>query len=318
VNYFSVPVNTSNPYLSTNEIIENDYCVLMLPNITTPAKLVLFCHGSGEPVYANSSSLDNNSKKLPAALFCACGYAVLCVNGLPKTYSDRNGLSYGRPVGNWMAIESSIRAVDYVIDNYNISQSGIYVYGESQGGMTAMNFIENSSHKINACVLDSPAISMKYHQLNISGALTNLKHFYGFNNISEYNENAVQGLDPYARNTTHVEDASSFLLNGNELAEGEEMKITSVRFSKTPIKFFLGKTDISTRAYVSQIVAKQLKNSGQFVSLSLYNIGHCVGQNSPTIGRVLVDNKEYQVTQPMVDMIDWFLRFGGNNMISLI
>lgn len=325
INYFSVNVNTKNPFkynwglvedsaTNDNAEIDKDYCLLMLPqghtNTANPLKLVVFFHGSGEPVYENSSPITTFAT---ANYFLYCGYAVLAVNCLPKKYANDNGLGYGRPVGNWMGIESANKAVEYVCNNFNLDMLQLYVYGESQGGMTAMNFVECGGFKINAVVLDSPAISMKYSQLNISGALPNMLHFYGFNNVESFSQEKVAGLDPYSRNCTEIIDADTLQKTGLYLLNSELNKIKSTRTIVSPTKFFLGSVDSVCPPFASQIVAKQIKNAGQFCECLLYNnIGHCVDQLCAKIKTINVNGSEYQVSQPMIDMAEWFCRFGGN------
>lgn len=352
--YFTVPVNSKNPFkykdlqLTTpaeaadTEEIYNDHCVLRLPqghsSLSKPIKLVIYFHGSGEAVFPNpklppyvTSGIVEYRNQIPTNLFLSCGYALLAVNGLPYDYAKKYiepvlpegesfNLAYGRPVGNWMAIESANKAVEYVCQNYNIDKNEIYVYGESQGGMTALNFIELGGYKIKAAVLDSPALSMLYHQCQIGASVPYVMNVLYGTEPDSFDATKVVGLDPYTRNCSKVEVKEDFTITNDRYLTTEELeKITSYRFAKCPIKFFLGAIDASTKAYASQIYAKQLKNGGQFTECNLYDgIGHCTDQKSPKIGDFMYNEETVPLSQPEVDMVLWFNRFGGNNMVEII
>lgn len=122
-----------------------------------------------------------------------------------------------------------------------------------------------------------------------------------------------KSLDPFARNCDKIEDRDDYTrTDGRWLSATELAKVTSKRISNCPIKFFLGTADTTTPAYPSQIVYKQLKNAGQFVACNLYSgIGHCVDQNAPVIGTFEYRGNTFNVTQPTIDMVNWWARFGG-------
>ena len=110
-------------------------------------KVVVFFHGGGEAVTENAG-FENFA---PAVHFLYRGYAVLATNGLPHKLASENGLSVSRPVGNWMAVESAGKALDYAIKNFNIDRDGVYAYGYSQGGMTALNFVDLGNFNVKSC-----------------------------------------------------------------------------------------------------------------------------------------------------------------------
>jgi hypothetical protein len=212
-----------------------------------------------------------------------------------------------------MWIESVCKMVEKVCREWNCDRNEIYVYGESQGGMGALNFVECGAIPVKACVLDSPAISMLYSQLNIPNAHGNLKFFYDFDNAESYSTEKVYGLDPFSRNCTKIEDKADYtLINGRYLSSTELNKCTSKRITRCPVKFFLGAEDTTTPAFASQLVYKQLKNAGQLTSCDLYlDVGHCTDQNSKVIGTFSYRDKTCNITKPTVDMALWWARFGG-------
>lgn len=321
INYFSVNVMVDNPFDPNEDMTYNydkDYCLLLLPENHTsksnPLKLVVFWHGSGEPIYENQSSIENSRT---ANFFLKCGYAVLAVNGLPEKYAKDNNLSYGRPVGNWMATESGIKAVNYVIENFNIKNE-IYVYGLSQGGMTAENFIEFSNFNIKCVVLDSPAISMKYSQLDIYSAIKNIEHFYGFNSKQNFQREKVLGCDPFTRNVDTDESLENYKVDNNIISQEELNKVLSKRHHDIPLKVYLGDKDTTCKPYVSQIYVKQIQNYGDLAEYELFNnVDHCVDKYSETIGYITNKNIKYEVSKAMYDMSFWFYRFGGYEPTTL-
>ena len=326
VEYFDVPVHTSDvrsvndaALVQDSAAIDYDHCVVMTPTkqVTGKRKLVVFFHGSGEPV--NKDSWDGLYKSMPQ-FFAACGYVVCASNGLPETFAANNNLSYPRPVGNYMWIESACKMVEKVCREWDCDRNEIYVYGESQGGMGALNFIECGAIPVKACVVDSPAISMLYSQLNIPKAHVNLKFFYGFDTAKEYSAEKVYGLDPFARNCTKIENKADYTLaNGWYLSSTELNKCTSKRITKCPVKFFLGSEDTTTPAFASQLVYKQLKNAGQLTACELYiGVGHCVDQNSKVIGMFSYRDSTHRITKATVDMALWWARFGGYDELPTI
>ena len=319
VEFFDVPVHTADARSVNDDTLANessavdyDHCVVMTPTkqVTGKRKLVVFFHGAGEPV--NHDSWIGTDKFMPK-FFAACGYVVCASNGLPQRFAAENNLSYCRPVGNYMWIESVCKMIEKVCREWDCDRNEIYVYGESQGGMGALNFVESGAIPVKACVLDSPAISMLYSQLNILNAHVNLKFFYGFDNAYDYSPEKVYGLDPFARNCTKIEDKADYTLaNGWYLSNSELNKCTSKRITRCPVKFFLGAEDTTTPAFASQLVYKQLKNAGQLTACDLYiGVGHCVDQNSKVIGTFTYRDKICNVTKPTVDMALWWARFGG-------
>jgi len=318
VTYGKVVVHTKDVRTVADNVVvdddgstDEDCFVVMYPEkiVAGKRKLVVMFHGAGEPVNASSW----RGLEVPmASFFTAMGYVVCACNGMPSAFATAHNLSYARPVGNYMWIESACKMVEKVCREYDCDPNEIYVYGESQGGMGALNFVECSGVKVKACVVDSPAISMRYSQLNIAGALDNMLYFYGFNSDAGYSPDKVYGLDPYGRNCNKIEDKNDYTIQSNVISAEELENVVSKRTICAPTKFFLGTADTTTPAYASQIVYKQLKNAGQMVACNLYQgVTHCTDQNSEVIGTFEYRGTTFNVTQPIVDMVNWWARFGG-------
>lgn len=323
--FFSVEVHTSNPIIkslqSASEFLEDtnvdkDYCILMLPEGHTsksePLKTIIFWHGSGETINETSSILTTTF--VPTNYLCACGYAILAVNGLPKKLSDDNGLNYGRPCGNWMAIESIVKAWEYAKNYYNLSDD-VFFLGESQGGQTALNALDYAGINVKAVVLDSPVLSIKYNQLAIYkvSPSNNLDFFFGFHEFENYSRDAVAGLDPWIRNISEDYEPYEYLKQGIE-TDDVLNTITSKRYIKAPLLLLQGDNDTACYPWVAQSFMKQLKNGGQFANMQLYTgVSHvvCTSAALPEVFSLSYNKRTYSIKQPMIDIARFLQKYGG-------
>lgn len=324
-NYFSVKVDindfrTKEIIIEDNiETIENlyeDYCLFMSPAGHTiqsnPIKVAVVCHGSGEPIYESSTSLINKSI---VQILLKSGYGILAVNGLPKQISDDNSLSYGSTVGNWTAIESITKAISYIKDKFNVSDD-FYLFGISQGGMVALNVYYNTNINFKAICLDSPVISMKYTQLNLSTALPNLQYFYGFNSLSTFDENKCLGLDPFVK---YIDTDIDNDLASNQILSSEQISnITSKRYFDKPIYIMCGENDTLCYPSIAQIFIKQILNNNGIAKFKiLSSTGHVIYDLSTVLGTLKYKNTTYDITEGAVSSAQWFNKFGGYDVISL-
>ena len=336
VNYFDVKVNTvkpyihdslTSPYLQMSEEasnIQSDHCVCYLPEGHTsrskPAKIVLYFHGSGEPVYSDSQiNQDDANAFATPSYYSHIGYAVIAVNGLPETFANSNRLHYGRPCGNWMATESAIKAIDYCADKFNLDKNKIFVHGISQGGMCALNFIDAYKGNIACVALDSPVLSMKYTQIETLGATINTNALYGILDTDSYDKDKVTGCDPWIRNCSEIIDIDSISLPANgkfyTTEELTNLGILSVRKINTPIKHWQGALDISCYAYIAQLFAKQCINYGSLYEYRMMDgVGHNVDRQTKLLGNFEYRGITYNLYATQREMANWFARFGGINI----
>lgn len=323
--FFKVEVNTRRLFKNNNTTpqqpvdltdvkqYDEDYCYCKLPKghtkLAKPLKVILMFHGGGYPVHEDSSAI--MTEVMPHYLV-ACGYALVMSNGMPKKLSDDNGLDYARPVGNWMAIESATKALQYACDNFNLDINEVYVMGYSQGGQTAFNFAECGNVRVRALALDCPCTSIKYHQINL--VPRNVEYFYGFNSEETYDKLKCYGLEPYTRACTEVEEKENFTLNGNILTEEDYNKITSRRTLRVPTKFFLASRDATVAHWVNQVIVKQCQNNGQYCEVHLQDTNqHCI-----TVSGAKWDGNNLNAgTVPiaLMGVAEWFSRFGGYKTI---
>lgn len=225
--YFKVKV-TGKPWLSDNNFISqssdtlinsteyNDNCIYCQPQCKdNPVKLVIYCHGGSQYVGGNSS--EGFVTGYPLNILQKLGYAYLCCNCYPYDYMHgvlgigTGALADSAPVGNWTIMQAYSKALNYVLNKYNIDKDNIFLMGVSQGGMTAENIAELMDINFKAeCILE-PAISMQFVQPNIRANY--LQAMYGFSTPETFSLDKVHGLDPFSRNTdseTGLNKNSSF------------------------------------------------------------------------------------------------------------
>lgn len=323
--YFKVQVNTRKLFKNNNVIpqsaesltdvgqYDEDVCYCRLPKghtkLSNPLKVIVMFHGGGFSIYDNNNTI--MTKVMPYYLI-ACGYAIVMTNGMPQKLSDDNGLDYSRPVGNWMAIESATKALQYACENFNLDINEVYVYGYSQGGQTAFNFAECGNVRVRALALDCPCTSIKYHQINL--VPRNVEYFYGFSTEETYDKLKCYGLEPYTRACTEVEEKENFTLNGNILTEEDYNKITSRRTIRVPTKFFLASRDATVAHWVNQVIVKQCQNNGQYCEMDLQDTNqHCITISGADWNGSNLNSGTVPIA--LMGVIEWFSRFGGYKTI---
>lgn len=335
-NFFGVKVDTVNPLTkslqATSDVKESsfdtDYCVLYLPaghtSQSLPVKMIVLMHGGGESISEDTTNYNNYSL---LHYFVRSGYAVLGVNGLAKQYATDNGLTYSRPCGNWMATDSAANAISYVVSNFNIDSNGLFLFGVSQGGMTAMNLLDNTNILFRTTVLDCPVYSMYHGQLRISSALPTLQHFYGFNSAETFSIDKVLGCDPFTRNCDILDEAKELISPVTPspgvaiptlLTDEQLENVVGKRKFKGSVLFLTGTADNLCPATMMQVVVKQIRNYGGCAELiNIEGAAHMIQTNTPVIGKIKFLKEEKDVTEGCKAIADWFYRFGGNRPVGL-
>lgn len=290
---FSTQVNRVNPNTSISNttipdqpVYDTDYCVALMPDPGTYEfgklpKVILFNHGSGQQVYENTATITTQNGDDLAQYFASQGYVVLMCNGLPLQYATDNGIlgSYGRPVGNWMCTESYAKAWKYMCDNFEIDTNNCYLFGDSQGAMTAENLLANTNIPIHSVALTSPCLSMKLNQIYISGAISVMNLLYQttsvFQNQTSLDEVLVEGNDPWKRNIVNGDNPVFTNTTAIPTLIGSISDVASKRYHKCPIKIFTSTNDSVISADVAKVYVKQMKNLGIQAEINLYvNAGH--------------------------------------------
>lgn len=199
---FEIRVDTSNPNIKGSSVqLEKETGLIILPigysTIGKPTKLIIYCHSGSGTVNENYSEAENDKY---CKYFVSLGYAVMDVAGMPKTYTDRLKIDYGRTVGSFISVRSYVEGYNYVIKNYNIDPNGCYIFANSSGGLVSLNLGNLSDIPILAQAAICPLISIEQNAWNIpSGAMTggefkayqlraNIIRIYGMQNVNTQSE----------------------------------------------------------------------------------------------------------------------------------
>lgn len=321
--FFTVEVNGQNQNEAIYDGVDNSYslgsatyndmCHFVMPSESKdePVKLIILCHGGGVTV---TETVDNwyNYQNI-GNIFNALGYAVLLTNGMPRDWANEHGIGIDRQVGNWMAVQSVVKAYNYVMEKYNLDRNGCYVYGQSQGGMVAENVAELSGLPILATVLESPAISMQYAQLYIPTAKSYLQALYGFNSQDTYNENKCIGLDPYIRNVS-----PKIEISGNSVVslDIDLNTMTSKKYRiNTPVMIIRSLDDTTISPKVIGAYAQAIINAGGNCKLLTYtSAGHSTIAGTEIIGTI----NGLSIRSGLYNILCYLHQFGGYGLNNIV
>ena len=307
--HFFTPVNVHLPAtgpgpLDPNEReIDYDPSVLMLPDSYTdsaePTRLVIWCHGAGKAVTLDSSQAEDHV--IPQYLV-ANGYAVMDVNGLPPDFAQKNEIYISDNVGSPIAIQSYVRAYQYVTENYNICKDGVFVGGASMGGISGTNLVMSGqlpviAHGALCPVLDTYNEIWK-HPWNYGTPKAALATLYKFPKVAWqtlYMESKVKGYNPVNNNTTTID---------------------GVKYTEypCPVTFWHCDDDPTVDAEVTKAFVQQIKNAGgEAYMRSLPYGGHAPDE----VGEVLSDpsgntnyrGKQLEIKPVTEEVLLWFNSF---------
>ena len=317
-------------------VIYKDNCVLYLPTSYTqegtPTKIIIYCKHGASTIEQSADDILTGTMGRIFNYMLYLGYGILAADGVPNGWATALGLGE-RVVGNYVAVESTIRAFDYVKNNYNIDADNVFIFGYSQGGHYVQNVIDNSNIPFAAAAELSPVCSMRYHQwdLDASGTIggvsytklarLNIARMFNFPAVSnntellalQYDAIKTIGYDPWNRN---VEDMyTGFVQDGSlwKLPSGTSLDdITMKKHIKCPLKVWAAGNDTSLGVDVMKVFVKAVKNSGQAADMQLYTTGgHNIPNNQSSIGTFNYDGTTYNLYPIAKDIAGWFFRFGG-------
>lgn len=323
-----------------NKIYQDD-CVLYLPlSYTpdqTPTKLIIYCkHGSS--LISCEEDIILQEKVMVLAL--KEGYAILGVNGIPTSWREDLKICE-RLVGNPLSISSYKRAYDYVLDHYNIYNEA-FVYGFSQGGMGALNVANLSGIPVKAAILNSPALSMRFHQWDLiapciidnvtylKSARLNIARIFNFPTLSTneslesltYDENLLKGYDCYSYHTDspYVE----YVQKNNLwcLPEGKSInQIKSKTYLSYPVKIWCGTKDSAVGIDVMKVFIQSIKNAGGKGEIRIFQGGTHGLNNIPNQkeytytfinDRGFKEEVKFKIKTSDIEMLLFLAEYGGN------
>lgn len=332
-NFVAQDVNTHE-----TPVYYDDNCVLYLPMTYTkdgePTKVVIFCKDGATTIEPNADTVLTGVVAVRYLLHI--GYAVLAADGMPNGWVSALGLSE-RVVGNYVALQSTIRAWQYVSEHYNIDKDGAYIFGYSQGGHYAQNVIDNSGIPIIAAAELSPACSMRFHQWDLAvsqtiGGVTwtraarlNIARIFDYPEVTtnaellalDYDAEKVEGFDPWTRNVDEPYEgfvqsspygSTLWCMPSNVTLDDITMK----KYLRCPLKVWAAENDNRVGADVMKVFVKAVKNAGQVADMQLYSTGaHSVQSSQSAIGTFVENGQTVNIIPLSVDVAYWFYRFGG-------
>lgn len=314
----------------------DDNCVIYLPDNYTqggnPVKAIIYCkHGASTITEANDDLFTSTMGRIFPYLV-SLGYAIVSADGLPDGWASSLGLCE-RVVGNYVAVQSTIKAWEYAIENYNIDRNCAFIFGYSQGGHYAQNVIDNTDIPIVAAAELSPVCSMQYHQWDLAasvsvggvtfskGARLNIARIFGYPAVAtnaelealQYDASKEVGYDPWTRNVENPYEG--FVKSGNlwQLPEGTSVAdITMKKRTKCPLKIWCANNDNVLSADVMKVFIKAVKNSGQVADIQVYSSGsHSIPNSQTKKGDIEVNGVTYGYYGISLDIADWFKINGG-------
>jgi hypothetical protein len=312
---FEIRVDTSNPNIKGSSVnLEKEIGLIMLPigysAIGKPTKLIIYCHSGSGTVTENYSEVENDKY---CKYFVSLGYAVMDVSGLPKTYTDRMRIDYGRTVGSFIAVRSYVEGYNYVVQNYNIDPNGCYVFANSSGGLVSLNLGNLTKIPILAQAGICPLLSIEHNAWNITlGAMTggqftayqiraNIIRIYGMQNVQTQNElnNAK-----YEKEKVGIYDPFDFILN------------QSSEPYPYPYKIFQTKDDAIVYYKLAEKLV-QIDNSrrGNMVLRSFEKGSHTAEPLKDTLGYFNYMKKKFPINTSNFEVATWFEQHNGNQAL---
>lgn len=330
---FTVNLNTNLNHeggtlaITDNYVEMEDNAILLLPTNYNangdPIRLVINCHGAGTTITSSSTSLS-----MPVDYFVkGLGYAVLDVNGVPKSLSNNSGLHYGSP----LALQSYIKAYRYVIDKYNIKSDGCFVCGTSMGGLTSFMLVQSGSIPVLAQAGICPVVDhfkQAYCNPWNSGASqrSQIAKLFGFTGteptwtssnypsdaeIQYYMDNIdkVQGYNPMMKNVMNWNSIKPYSLKFGSSEEREGYS-QLVKYHPVPLKIWHNDDDTTVVPRYSEFLVNAIRNSGGLAYLRKFPSGaHNAWDNGDSITTTTFDGKNYTVKASGYEIGLWFKRF---------
>ena len=310
-----------------NEVTMPDNAVLLLPTSYsasgTPTRLVINCHGAGTTVTASTSSLTEPVGWLVNGL----GYAVLDVNGVPKSLSSNTGLHYGSP----LALQSYLKAYQYVIENYNIKSDGCFVMGTSMGGLTSFMLVQSGSIPVLAQAGMCPVTDhykQAYCQPWVSGInqRSQIAKLFGFTGTEptwtsnsmpsdeekQYylnNLDKVIGYNPMMKNVINWNTINPYSYDRGDADEAKAYA-QLVKFHPVPLKIWHNDDDGTVAQRYSSYLVQAIRNAGGLAYLRKFpSGGHNAWNNGDAISAKTIDGEAYSINVSAYEVGLWFKRF---------
>ena len=224
-----------------------------------PTKLAIFFSGSGG--YNVFSDKNFQTELIPYIDYvCKCGYNVLSPFAWDNT---GGGINFSCPY----SLANFVKAYNYVIENYNIDRSGVYIWGRSSGGSNVITFMQQSGIHVYAAALQSPQLfSLRaYGKNDISIREKYIRYIFDNDPYYEYTaEYLEQNFYKWASWEPQLEGLISGLSIAQKTALAMAGSLGSDDFNvclKAPIKIWMPADD-TVSIYVARHLFNNVLNSG--------------------------------------------------------
>ena len=324
---FSVNVNLA-PAMGDPDgnIVGTDYGYIMLPTNYTPygepTRLIIVCHGAG----GKRSTYQSDSWKTDQNTFWTdMGYAIMDMAACPKPLTtDDRAIHYGNPT----VVDCYKAGFDYVIENFNLKQDGIYVIGTSMGGLSSFQIVQSGKFPVLAQVGFCPAIDLfkqaycaKWGSAERDYQKSHISSYFGFEGVPAsftntfptdaeielYRNNFEKTVNysPILHNVVEGDIASIFgviptTATGTDAAEAAiYAQLTATH--PCPVMIIHSKDDSVVSYRYSQYFVDMLKRSGQEASLyTIDGVNHMAWQYGKNCtlqglnGQVTIKESQYE------------------------
>lgn len=310
------------------------------PNYTpygNPVPLVIFCH---EANVSYASGKDTSFKQYePYIQYLADeGFAVFDCWDWPSKYAH---VTTSDNMGSPIVLAAIAQGYRRIVNDFNVSETQVYMSGKSQGGRKAINMCYHNSIPLRACGLLAPAVSPVARGL-FFGYSPPSRHAhaeeFGFSEdvhgLLDYSGvylPMTEELKDYMRDNLPRTIGYMPMWNGlvnadlDELIEHEISKGTSrveyydtlSRVCTVPTKIWVAPDDTNISVKEIEMYVKTLKNGQSIADLRMLQPGtggHNATDLSPTAEKVQDVTTELgihydHVPVAWVELVQWFRRF---------
>ena len=288
--------------LRDSEKLYDDYGFLALPDTYTEdgkaTRLVISCHGAGGTVETDDSQVERQTF---TKYLLANGYAVMDVNGLPKEYSEKEGIDIRNNIGSYIAVQSYVKAYHYCVENFNLKRE-VFLHGGSMGGISSTNVVLSGAIPVIAQSGFCPVLDT-YSQIFLrpwSGGLprTALGKLYQLEKDAEgkyiYDESRVAGYNPMSR---------CFSSDGKEYA-----------FYPVPLKFWQCENDDTVSIEDTKRFVSAIRNGGGMAYLRTFPEGGHEPQDYGDVvekpaGTAVFEGETLEIRPAVEEAFLWIKRF---------
>jgi hypothetical protein len=300
---FQVPVNIvpsdakgKELTLLDSAMIYLDWGVLMLPKSYSETgvslRLVIVCHGAGGTVTGKGSQVE----KFPLSKYLVSeGFAVLDMAGLPEKFTVETSINPFNNMGSGIAVQSYIKGYHWVVENYNIKQDGVHLWGGSMGGLSSNNLLYQGQIPVlsqsAACPVTDLYNQAWLHPWSNDAPKIAMAKLFNFNNKEVYEPDKVLGFNPILTNTW--------------ITDGLLYKIHGVPYKiwhadEDPVVTYQGSVDF----------VDAIKRTGGWAELrTLHAKSHEPMEIGKTVKSITYNNEEIKITSVVEEMMLWIKRF---------